>query len=601
MKIKSVSIKNYRSIKDSGKIELTKLFAFIGQNNSGKSSILKAINILWGEDSIKNSDFHNNTDEDIEIEVILHRFNEDKYKELKDEQGEAHIKFIRKKNSDTEYFLNGDKQAKTFYKKLPRLLLIPDIRNPQNESTGGKGSYLSKLIEGVENSMDMKPLDKKLNKIKEEKIKDLNKKEISLYLSKKREEEIGQISLEIADRLKKIFKNNSISLKIDSDIKDYSYTYNSLISFDDSNNGVEILSSGTGIQSIYILSLLEVYAKNVNDNDVIFLIEEPEVYLHPKLQRQMFLALREIASNNQVIFTTHSSIMISDIWANESIRLTVLDDNRVTTIKEIKIEEVINELGIKYQDFLNSRMIIFVEGPDDVIFYKYLISKHDPEIDIDRNITFIYSDGFRSIHYYAFMQILTSQNVNLDFRIIVDGDGVDPGERKEDILNRIKKTFPSAYNEEEKNKKLKNIKGKIYVLKKYSIESYFFNSKFLSRKFKKIKDQDFDKLINYYNDEYCKHVENIQMSNNKFQEKYKPKKLFCKFFYPAAEENYIQTFKNDSFLVCRENLVLECKKIEKSGKDIIEYLLENSYEDEEKIFKEFNEIIEEIIECIKCS
>ncbi|MDD3940213.1 MAG: AAA family ATPase [Candidatus Pacebacteria bacterium] len=599
MKIKSVSIKNYRSIKDSGKIELTKLFAFIGQNNSGKSSILKAINILWGEDLIKNSDFHNDTDEDIEIEVILHNFNEYKYEELQDEKKEAHIKFIRRKNGDTEYFLNGNKQGKTFHKKLPRLLLIPDIRNPQNESTGGKGSYLSKLIEGVENSIDVKPLDKELDDIKEEKIKDLNKKEISLYLSKKKEEEIEQISLEVANKLKKILKNDKISLKIDSNVKDYSYNYNSLISFN-GDDGVEILSSGTGIQSIYILSLLEVYAKNVNDNDVIFLIEEPEVYLHPKLQRQMFLALREIAANNQVIFTTHSSVMISDVWANESIRLIALDEDRVTTIKEIEIEEVINELGIKYQDFLNSRMIIFVEGPDDVIFYKYLISEHDPEINIDRNITFIYSDGFRSIHYYAFMQILTSQNVNLDFRIIVDGDGINPEERKKDILNDIENTFPSGYGKGEKAEKLKNIENNIYVLKKYSIESYFINSKFLSKKFKNIKEEELEKLVIYYNEKYDKHVKDLKISKNNFQEKYKPKHLFCKLLRQEAEENYIETFNEDSFLSCRNKLITECEEIEKGGQDVIEYLLEGSYEDTEKIFKEFNELIKKIIECIKC-
>ncbi|MDD3048086.1 MAG: AAA family ATPase [Candidatus Pacebacteria bacterium] len=601
MKIKSVSIKNYRSIKDSGKIKLTKLFAFIGQNNSGKSSILKAINILWGEDSVKNSDFHNDTDEDIEIEVILHNFNEDKYEELQDKEKEAHIKFVRKKNGDTEYFLNGNKQGKTFYKKLPRLLLIPDIRNPQNESTGGKGSYLSKLIEGVESGIDVKPLDKELADIKEEKIKDLNKKEINLYLSKKKEEEIEQISLKVADKLKRILKNDKISFKIDSNVKNYSYSYNSLISFGDSDNSVEILSSGTGIQSIYILSLLEVYAKNINDNDVIFLIEEPEVYLHPKLQRQMFLALREIASNNQVIFTTHSSVMISDVWANESIRLTALDNNRTTTINEIKIDEVINELGIKYQDFLNSRMLIFVEGSSDVIFYKYLISKHDPKINIDRNITFIYSDGFRNIHYYAFMQILTSQNVNLDFRIIVDGDGIDPIKRREDILKDIEKTFPLGYGKEEKKKKLKNIENNIYVLKKYSIESYFLNSNFLSKKFKNIKEEELEGLIIYYNRKYNEHVENLKISKNNFQEKYKPKHLFCRFLRKEAEENYIKIFKKESFLLCRDTLIAEVERIEKNGQEIIEYLLDDSYETAEKIFEDFDGIIKEIIECIKCS
>lgn len=54
--------------------------------------------------------------------------------------------------------------------------------------------------------------------------------------------------------------------------------------------------------------------------EAILIIEEPEVYLHPEYQRRMFSAMRRIAENNQVIYTTHSPIMISDIWLTESVR-----------------------------------------------------------------------------------------------------------------------------------------------------------------------------------------------------------------------------------------------------------------------------------------
>ncbi len=48
MKIKRIRIENYRSIKACD-FEPSSLCAFIGPNNSGKSNILRAINLVLGE------------------------------------------------------------------------------------------------------------------------------------------------------------------------------------------------------------------------------------------------------------------------------------------------------------------------------------------------------------------------------------------------------------------------------------------------------------------------------------------------------------------------------------------------------------------------
>ncbi len=48
MKIKKIQIKNYRSIKEL-EFEPQSLCALVGENNSGKSNILNAIDLLLGE------------------------------------------------------------------------------------------------------------------------------------------------------------------------------------------------------------------------------------------------------------------------------------------------------------------------------------------------------------------------------------------------------------------------------------------------------------------------------------------------------------------------------------------------------------------------
>ncbi|MBI3291401.1 MAG: AAA family ATPase [Elusimicrobia bacterium] len=77
MWIEEIQVRNYRSIRDSTKLKLTKLFALIGKNNSGKSALIEAIQAFWNEDKdkkVKVSDFHKATDENIGITVTLADF-----------------------------------------------------------------------------------------------------------------------------------------------------------------------------------------------------------------------------------------------------------------------------------------------------------------------------------------------------------------------------------------------------------------------------------------------------------------------------------------------------------------------------------------------
>ena len=83
-RLTKIQIKNYRSIKDSGEIPITKLFALIGRNNTGKSSFLKAIQVLFGEiKEVAASDYHKDTSEPIVIAGVIRTWNDE---ELKEEQ-----------------------------------------------------------------------------------------------------------------------------------------------------------------------------------------------------------------------------------------------------------------------------------------------------------------------------------------------------------------------------------------------------------------------------------------------------------------------------------------------------------------------------------
>ena len=77
MKLKGIRIKNFRSIVDSGDIRIESLQSLVGENNSGKSNILHAIEIFLtaGTANIKDDDFFN-INESIIITGIFEDLNE---------------------------------------------------------------------------------------------------------------------------------------------------------------------------------------------------------------------------------------------------------------------------------------------------------------------------------------------------------------------------------------------------------------------------------------------------------------------------------------------------------------------------------------------
>ena len=84
MKIKSIEISNFRSIKQET-IDCVSFNSFVGPNGSGKSTVLNALNIFFGETtSFSESDFHkSNTGKPILIRVTFHELSEAAKEEFK--------------------------------------------------------------------------------------------------------------------------------------------------------------------------------------------------------------------------------------------------------------------------------------------------------------------------------------------------------------------------------------------------------------------------------------------------------------------------------------------------------------------------------------
>lgn len=152
--------------------------------------------------------------------------------------------------------------------------------------------------------------------------------------------------------------------------------------FDD----VKHSSNGAGDGYINIFNIIDALYDSSEDN--VILIDEPEISLHPDLQRKLFSLLVEYSKDKQIIVSTHSTYFVDWNVLSENakiIRLSKKSDLiRCFELKESTKEDV-KKLLDDYQKphilslhaneifFLND-FVILTEGQDDVLFYKRIFN-----------------------------------------------------------------------------------------------------------------------------------------------------------------------------------------------------------------------------------
>ena len=122
---------------------------------------------------------------------------------------------------------------------------------------------------------------------------------------------------------------------------------------------------GKGMRSIYMLSLLETYISEQSRIPSIIVVEDPEIFLHPQLQKTCSEILYRLSKKNQVIFKTHSPDLLFN-FSIRQIRQVVLDEERYSVVrKKADLGEILDDLGYGASDLLNVSFVFIVEGKQD--------------------------------------------------------------------------------------------------------------------------------------------------------------------------------------------------------------------------------------------
>lgn len=152
-------------------------------------------------------------------------------------------------------------------------------------------------------------------------------------------------------------------------------------------------SDGAGEGLLSVFTIVDTLYDS-NEDDVIF-IDEPELSLHPSLQRKLLDLIIEYSATRQIIISTHSPYFISwqSLEANGIIARTVKESDgtkiyELETATASRILTLVNNLNNPHTLGLDAREVFFlddkiilVEGQEDVIFLKKLLELEAQEID----------------------------------------------------------------------------------------------------------------------------------------------------------------------------------------------------------------------------
>src|SRR5690606_5419375 len=71
---------------------------------------------------------------------------------------------------------------------------------------------------------------------------------------------------------------------------------------------IPISNKGTGFKRLLMVAYFEYLAQKVINKYQIFGIEEPETFLHPKLQQDLLDSIISLSEDSQFFLTTHSPV-----------------------------------------------------------------------------------------------------------------------------------------------------------------------------------------------------------------------------------------------------------------------------------------------------
>lgn len=393
MKIKRISIENFRSIKQAN-ILVSDFNIFVGQNNCGKTNLFEALEFFFNgyKGDIRELIFKRSSNLEMSVEIefsdiqdgLSKMQNEKNRVTLSGKLGNADIACLRRSSKDVKkrkLYIDGNEVAPgtgfdaALNDFLPKFEYITTKQYYDSVAKYSKttpiGAMLSNVLATIlQTNQQYREFQEKFSALFESDDSEIKT-------------EFDRIGNNVKVYLEKQFPDTSkVRFEVTQPaFEDLLKNFNT-----DIDDGIETSAEekGDGMQRALMLSIIQAYSDFRKQNEdagksFLFLIDEAELHLHPKAQRQLKEVLYDLSKDtDQVFINTHSSVFVADNYEGQSI-FKVEKSSGETCISNVNESEkpyiIYDLLGGSPADLLLPNNFLIVEGQSEFELFTRIIKR----------------------------------------------------------------------------------------------------------------------------------------------------------------------------------------------------------------------------------
>lgn len=455
MKINSIGISNFRSFDEKGVIlnDLKKINVIIGKNNCGKSNVLRFLQAL--NQNLKDlakfpSDIQNQHRRNGSESILHLKLKGEEFPIYKDRAryvtGFDYNSFLESYHTFKFSLNSGKLELPEIIENLNNQQLIPFQNNYERADSKLlletiRKSWNSRISTLIKSNFDDLIYIPHLRVIQEghkfgDSNSSINGSNIISKMFEMQNPTIGNEKSREKFNLIQKFVRDLIN-KPDLEIE-IPHTKEEIVLTIDENR-LPLESFGTGIHQLVLLCSTLV----IHENSIVC-IEEPEIHLHPELQRKFIKFLGK--TKNTYFLTTHSNIFLDSRYntsiyhvQNDGLKSEIFHANRTH-----KTFSILNDLGYHSSDILQANGVIWVEGPSDRTLLLKWIKLVDSDLIEGLHFTIMFYGG-RLLSHLSFQNDIIANDLipllrlNRNAFVIMDRDGFSSKTKINSTKTRIKK------------------------------------------------------------------------------------------------------------------------------------------------------------------